>query len=87
MKYLLSVVDTYRVDTVQEVEALHKELSSKYNVTAFNYKTKYVKEKGEIVDEYQVVTVKKVFNDEKNPESPITVTYGLPEENNEVDEF
>ena len=54
--YLLSCTDVYRVPTVADVEALHEELSSDANfqLTAFSYKTKYVKVKGEIVDEYQV---------------------------------
>lgn len=77
MRYLLSVTDVYRVPTVADVEKLHEELSndSNFQLTAFSYKTKYVKAKGEIIDEYQVVTAKKVFNDEKEPEQFVTVTY------------
>ena len=54
-----------------------EELSKDVNFTlsAFSYKTKYVKSKGDIVDEYQVVTAKKVFNDEKDPVSFINVRY------------
>lgn len=77
MKYLLNCVDTYRVATVADVETLHDELlnNPSFTLTSFSYKTKYVKLKGEIVDEYQVVTAKKVFNDEKDPVSSITITY------------
>jgi hypothetical protein len=77
MRYLLSCTDTYRVDTVAEVEALHEELSTDVNFTlaAFSYKTKPIKEKGEIVGEYQVVTAKKVFNAEKEPDNYITIHY------------
>jgi hypothetical protein len=75
--YLLSCTDVYRVSTVAEVEALHEELSTDVNftLTAFSYKTKLVKVKGEVVDEYQVVTAKKVFNEEKDPISSIKVHY------------
>jgi hypothetical protein len=75
--YLLSCTDVYRVSTVAEVEALHEELSTDVNftLTAFSYKTKLVKAKGEVVDEYQVVTAKKVFNEEKDPVSSIKVHY------------
>jgi hypothetical protein len=75
--YLLSCTDVYRVDTVAEVEALHEELSEDANFTlvSFSYKTKYIKEKREIVGEYQVVTAKKVFNDEKEPERRVEIHY------------
>ena len=64
MKYLLKAVDTYRVPTIADVEALHEQLldDPTFDLTAFSYKTKYVKQKGDIVDEYQVVTAKKVFD-------------------------
>ena len=77
--YLLSCTDTYRVETVAEVEALHEELSNDPNFTlvSFSYKTKYIKEKREIVGEYQVVTAKKVFNDEKEPDRVVNVSYGV----------
>ena len=54
IKYLINDVTTYRVSTVVEVEELHNELlaDSSFDLTAFSYTTKYIKEKGEIVDEY-----------------------------------
>lgn len=77
MKYLISEVDTYRVETVDEAEALGTELrnDSHFTVTSFGYKTKQVKSKGEVIDEYQLVTVKKVFNEEKEPGSSIEINY------------
>lgn len=77
MKYLLNCTDVYRVPTVADVEALHEELASDVNftLTAFSYKTKYIKAKGDIIGEYQVVTAKKVFNDEKDPISSVSVHY------------
>ena len=48
---------------------------SSFDLTAFSYTTKYIKEKGEIVDEYQIVKAKKVFNNEKEPERLIDVKY------------
>ena len=75
--YLLSCTDVYRVPTVADVEALHEELSSDANfqLTAFSYKTKPIKEKGEVVGEYQVITAKKVFNAEKEPDRSIEIHY------------
>jgi hypothetical protein len=77
MRYLLKAVDTYRVATVADVEALHQELldDSTFDLTAFSYKTKYIKAKGEIVEEYQVVTATKVFTEEKEPDRTVSVVY------------
>jgi hypothetical protein len=77
MRYLLKAVDTYRVATVADVEALHQELldDSTFDLTAFSYKTKYIKAKGEIVEEYQVVTATKVFTEEKEPDRTVSVIY------------
>lgn len=79
VKYLINDVTTYRVETVKDVEKLHEELlaDSSFELTAFSYTTKYIKEKGEIIDEYQIVKAKKVFNNEKEPESMIDVKYGV----------
>ena len=76
-RYLLKVVDTYRVATIDDVEALHQELleDSNFNLTAFSYKTKYIKQKGDIVDEYQVVTATKIFDDEKDPSRHVSISY------------
>lgn len=75
--YLLKAVDTYRVSTVADVEALHEELlqDPTFDLTAFSYKTKYIKEKGQVVEEYQVVSATKIFTDEKEPERSVSVSY------------
>lgn len=77
MRYLLKAVDTYRVATVADVEALHQELldDPTFDLTAFSYKTKYIKAKGEIIEEYQVVTTTKVFTEEKEPDRTVSVVY------------
>lgn len=77
MKYLISSTDVYRIDTVDEVEAFHEELKndSSFTLSSFGYKTKPIKEHGEIIDEYQLVTVKKSFNLEKEPETTVHIIY------------
>lgn len=77
MKYLINAVDTYRVNTVSEVEQLHEELrnDTSFELVSFSYKTKQIKSKGEVVEEYQVVQAKKVFTDEKYPTEEISVYY------------
>jgi hypothetical protein len=54
VKYLINDVTTYRVKTVADVEKLHEELleDKSFELTSFSYTTKYVKAKGEIIDEY-----------------------------------
>lgn len=77
MKYLINTVETYRVATVEDVETLHEQLKqdSRFTIVSFSYKTKQVKQKGEIIDEYQLVSVKKLFNDEKEPIATIEIDY------------
>lgn len=76
-RYLVKTTDVYRIDTLGEVEEFHNELKSNANfeLDSFGYKQKQVKLKGEVVDEYCLVTVKKIFNDEKEPGSNIDVDY------------
>ena len=77
MKYLINTTDVYRVETVEDAERLHDELKNDGNFTlvSFGYKTKYIKVKGEIVEEYQLVTAKKTFNEEKDPSRFVEVSY------------
>lgn len=77
MKYLLKAVDTYRVPTIADVEALHEQLldDPTFDLTAFSYKTKQIKAKGEVIEEYQVVTATKIFTNEKDPEDVYIVIY------------
>ena len=82
MTYLISAVDTYRVPTVEDVEKLHEILleDTHFQLTEFSYKTKEIKVKGEVVEEYQLVKAKKIFNNEKEPDSSTQVFYGTKKE-------
>lgn len=77
IKYLITTTNTYRVHTVAEVEALHEELKndSRFELTSFSYTTKDIKEKREVVDQYQLVKAKLVFTSEKEPEVQYEVEY------------
>lgn len=79
MKYLIKTTNVYRVPTVSDALALREELSKQTygELTSFSYTTKYIKAKGDIVEEYQVVKATIVFNDEKEPESGVDVSYGM----------
>ena len=71
MEYLLNTVVTYRVHTVEEAEAMHERFKTdgRFELVQFSYTTKDIKEKGEVVDQYQVVKMKLIFTNEKNPEA------------------
>ena len=77
MRYLLNVVNTYRVPTVEEALALRDELQEMpgCELISFQYTTKYIKSKGEILEEYQVVKAKLQFNEEKEPEQTVEPVY------------
>ena len=74
MKYLLNVVETYRVDTVDEALEMRDEMSVNgvYKLQSFQYTTKYDKKHDE---EYQVVKVKKSVNSEKEPTRKVEINY------------
>ena len=67
VKYLLTTTNTYRVHTVAD--------DPRFELTQFSYTTKDVKEKREVVDQYQVVKAKLVFTSEKEPEVQYEVEY------------
>lgn len=76
-KYLISNVLTYRVPTVSDALELRTVLQNTplCELVHFSYKTKYIKEKGEIADEYQLVKATLEFNLEKEPCQQIAVSY------------
>ena len=80
-KFMISDTTVYRVGTVEEVEVLHEQLLNdpSFVLASFGYKTKQAKAKGEVIDEWQLVTAKKVFNDEKEPCSQVDVSYTTKE--------
>lgn len=78
-KYLLKAQNVYRVPTVDDALKLREELEHiEYGeLTSFAYNTKYIKIKGEVVEEYQVVKATIQFTDEKDPDSHINATYEM----------
>ena len=76
-KYLVSTVETYRVDNeneaTQTIEQAKKD--SSYTLGKYTNEKKERKLKGEIVDEYWKLTLTKIFNDIKDPDSIINIEY------------
>ena len=77
MNYLISATNTYRVHTVAEVEALHEQLKNddRFTLNSFSYTTKDIKEKRQVVDQYQLVKAKLTFTAEKEPDRFFEVEY------------
>lgn len=74
-RFLISVIETIRVNNVEEVEQLHTELKedNRFDLKKFEYTHKEVKSKGEIIDEYELVKATLVFNSEKEPINEVTL--------------
>lgn len=72
MKYLLTRTDVFRCDTEQEAEQFLTQLknSGEYDVNSSTITKRELKQKGEVVDEWVRLTVKKIYNSEKEPEIP-----------------
>ena len=70
MCYTLKTTTVYRVPTVEDALRLRKYLERNCvgELTSFSYKTKYIKAKGEIIEEYQIVTATISIDNEKEPE-------------------
>lgn len=87
MRYLIEVTEKIRVGTVKEVEELHKELKEdkSFFLKKFEYTHKEIKEKGEVVEEYELVKATKVFNEEKVPSFAVDVEYTRERVNYEED--
>ena len=77
MEYLLKVTNTYRVPTVKDALELRDRLSKTDcgELISFSYTTKYIKQKGQIVEEYQLCKATIEFTTEKEPESVVHASY------------
>lgn len=78
MYYTLKTTTTYRVPTVDDALRLRKYIQETCTgeIDSFKYATKYIKAKGEVIDEFQLVTVTVAIDDEKCPEGilPVYIT-------------
>jgi len=76
-KYLVSTVETYRVDTENEATRTIEEAKDNdcYTLGKYTSEHKERKLKGEVVDEYWKVSLTKLFNDIKEPDTILNVNY------------
>lgn len=78
-KYLVSTVETYRVDTENEAARAIEEAKNdgSYILGKYTNEHKERKLKGEVVDEYWKLSLTKLFNDIKEADTPVTVSYEI----------
>lgn len=76
-KYLVSSCETYRVDSESEVKRAIEEAKqdSTFSLTKYTSEYKERKLKGEVVDSFYKLTLTKVFNDIKEPDTLVDVSY------------
>jgi len=76
-KYLISTVETYRVDSEPEVNQILEEAKTnkQYELQRYNCTQKEVKVKGEVVDAYYKLSLTKIFTNEKEPDRQVEITY------------
>lgn len=75
MMYTLKTTTVYRVPTVEDALRLREWLDKNCTgeLTGFKYTTKYIKAKGEIIEEYQLVTATITIDNEKEPEGIMSI--------------
>ncbi len=76
-KYLVSTVETYRVDTEAEATQAIEEAKNdnSYVLGKYTSEHKERKSKGEVIDEYWKLSLTKLFNDLKEPDSVVNINY------------
>lgn len=76
-KYLVSTIETYRVDTEAEATKVIEEAKqdNAYVLGKYTSEHKERKSKGEVIDEYWKLSLTKIFNDIKEPDSVVEIGY------------
>ena len=76
-KYLVSTTETYRVDTESEATQAIEEAKQDGSYVLGKYASEHKerKSKGEVIDEYWKLTLTKLFNDIKEADTLVTVSY------------
>jgi hypothetical protein len=77
MKYLIETTEVYRVESEDECQAIVEEAKKTSLVSKYSAVKKEKKQKGEVVDEWFKLSITKKWTDEKEPDSCMTVSYGV----------
>lgn len=78
-KYLLKTTEEHRADSELEAAELINaaKADNRYTLSKYSSVKKERKQKGEVVDEYFIVTLVKVFDDAKDPCGEASVEYRI----------
>jgi hypothetical protein len=78
-KYLLKTTEEHRADNEREAAELIEtaKADNRYILSKYSSVKKERKAKGEIVDEYYIVTLVKTFDDPKDPIGEASVEYKI----------
>ena len=76
-KHLISVVETYRVDSEDEVARIIKEAKEDDTCELIKHNSvkKERRQKGEVIDAWYRLSLTKLFDDEKEPMSEVSISY------------
>lgn len=76
-KHLISVTEVYRVDNEDQAARLIEDAknSNQYTLSKYSSVHKERKKQGAVVDEWYRLTLTKVFDDEKEPISEVSIEY------------
>jgi hypothetical protein len=79
MVFLTKTTEQYRCNTEHEAEVILQKAKSDgmYTIEKYSSTVKTKKEKGEIVDEWVLLTITKRFNEEKEPNQYVEVEYDV----------
>lgn len=77
MKYLITTTEIYRVSSEDEATQLIENAKKESGYVLSKYSTQYKekKQKGEVIEYWWKVSLTKEFNNEKNPEYDVNVSY------------
>jgi hypothetical protein len=78
-KYLIKTTEEHRADTEREAAELISaaKADTRYTLSKYASVKKERKAKGEIVDEYYIVTLVKIFDDPKEPTGEASIEYRI----------
>lgn len=78
-KFLIKTTEEHRADSESEAAELIDDAKhdSRYILAKYSSVKKEKKQKGEVVDDYYIVTLVKVFDDPKEPSGEATVEYRI----------
>lgn len=76
-RHLISVMETYRVDSEDEVARMIKEAKENdaFELVKHSSIKKETRKKGAIIDSWYRLSLTKLFDDEKEPESEVLIEY------------